>query len=136
MVEEGGDVSAFESFTTEDAGGDKKDEGAKTESSEASEPADSGSKTAPKSEEPAIKAQESESTGARLETALQREPKISPAAKRLALEKGVPVTQLKGTGPGGQITKADVEKFQGTTSAPAAAAGAAYEDTPATSMRK
>ncbi|KAF2402084.1 pyruvate dehydrogenase complex [Trichodelitschia bisporula] len=138
MVEEGGDISAFESFSTEDAGGDKKDEGAKTETSEASEPADSGSKSAPKSEEPAIKAQESESTGARLETALQREPKIAPAAKRLALEKGVPITQLKGTGPGGQITKTDVEKFQGSsgTSASPAAAGAAYEDIPATSMRK
>lgn len=60
---------------------------------------------------------------------------ISPAAKALALEKGVPVKALKGTGRGGQITKEDVEKFK-PTSAPAGVAGPAYEDIPLTSMRK
>ena len=59
---------------------------------------------------------------------------ISPAAKALALEKGVSIKGLKGTGRGGQITKEDVEKFK--PSAPAAAAGATYEDIPLTSMRK
>jgi pyruvate dehydrogenase E2 component (dihydrolipoamide acetyltransferase) len=148
MVEEGGDVSAFESFTVEDAGGEKKSpkEAPKEEASESSEPADSGSKTAPpKGEEnedsgSSFEAQESDSTGNRLETSLDRAPKISPSAKRLALEKGVPIGQVKGTGKGGQVTKEDIEKFEGSSSAPAgapaSAGGPTYEDTPASSMRK
>ena len=145
LVEEGGDVSAFESFSVEDAGGDKsapkesKKEG--QEAAEASEPADSGSGTAPPaSKEEAPAARESESTGERLQTSLEREPKISPAAKKLALEKGVPISKIKGTGAGGQITKEDVEKFAPAagSSAPAAATGgaSAYEDIEASSMRK
>jgi pyruvate dehydrogenase E2 component (dihydrolipoamide acetyltransferase) len=65
---------------------------------------------------------------------LDREPSISPAAKALALEKGVPIKALKGTGRGNVITKEDVEKYQST--AGAAAAGPTYEDIPITSMRK
>lgn len=60
-------------------------------------------------------------------------PTISPAAKALALEKGVPIKALKGTGRGGQITKEDVEKYKPSASA---AAGPTYEDIPLTSMRK
>ncbi|KAK4999684.1 pyruvate dehydrogenase complex dihydrolipoamide acetyltransferase component (E2) [Elasticomyces elasticus] len=145
MVEEGGDVSAFDSFTTEDAGGEKAPQETSSGGSEASEPADTGSKTAPKSEpkseekETAPAAQESESTGEKLQTSLERQPSISPAAQKLALEKGVPISQIKGTGPGGRITKADIENFKPASAAasPAVAAGApTYEDIPATSMRK
>ncbi|KAK5004187.1 hypothetical protein LTR28_009239, partial [Elasticomyces elasticus] len=145
MVEEGGDVSAFDSFTTEDAGGEKAPPEDSSGGSQASEPADTGSKTAPKSEpkseekETAPAAQESESTGEKLQTSLERQPSISPAAQKLALEKGVPISQIKGTGPGGRITKADIENFKPASAAasPAVAAGApTYEDTPATSMRK
>jgi pyruvate dehydrogenase E2 component (dihydrolipoamide acetyltransferase) len=145
MIEEGGDVSAFESFSVDDAGGEKSPpkEAPKEEASESSEPPSSSSGTAPaapKDSGSSIRSQESDSTGARLETTMERLPKISPAAKKLALEKGVPISQLKGTGPSGQITKGDIEKFKGATGgAPAGAAPAAagsYEDTPATSMRK
>ncbi|KAK5175847.1 pyruvate dehydrogenase complex dihydrolipoamide acetyltransferase component (E2) [Saxophila tyrrhenica] len=148
MVEEAGDVAAFEEFTVEDAGGDKgaekKEEGKKDaggEAAESSEPPESGSKTAPPpKEEAAPAAQESESSGERLQTSLEREPSISPSAKKLALEKGVPIAQLKGTGPGGRVTKQDVEKFKPAAPAAAAAAPAGgapiYEDTPASSMRK
>ncbi len=45
-------------------------------------------------------------------------PKASPLARRLAREKGLDLGHLKGSGPGGRIVKADVEKA-GT--APAAA---------------
>lgn len=137
MVEEGEDVSAFENFTIEDAGGDKKaDKPAKEgNAAEASEPADSGSKTAPPKQDAAPVAQESDSTGNRLETALQRQPAYSPAVKKLALEKGVPLGAIKGTGRGGAVTKEDVEKFKPAAGAPAADA-AAYEDVEATSMRK
>ncbi|KAL1619091.1 pyruvate dehydrogenase complex dihydrolipoamide acetyltransferase component (E2) [Neofusicoccum ribis] len=129
MVEEGGDVSAFADFTAADAGGDKGAAAPPKEEPKAAAPAAS---EAPKQAAPA--AQESESTGARLQPVLDREPVIAPAAKKLALEKGVPIGQVKGTGPAGRITLADVEKFQ-STAAPAASA-ASYEDTPASSMRK
>jgi len=140
LVEEGEDVSAFESFSIEDAGGDKTPStpSKKGEASEASEPADSGSKTAPPAKEDAPAAIESESTGDRLQTALQRQPAVSPAVKKLALEKGVPLGSIKGSGKGGQITKQDIEKYQPSGGAAAASASGAptYEDTEATSMRK
>ncbi|MCJ1245632.1 pyruvate dehydrogenase complex dihydrolipoamide acetyltransferase component (E2) [Trapelia coarctata] len=150
MIEEGEDVSAFESFTLEDAGGEKAPpkEAPKEEASESSEPADSGSKTSPStldkseskkepSSEPAPEPQESESTGGRLQTALEREPNASPAAKALALEKGIPIKAVKGTGPGGRVTKQDIEKYQPSAgAAPTAGAPASYEDIPASSMRK
>ncbi len=37
--------------------------------------------------------------------------KASPIAKRIAAEKGIDLTQVTGTGPGGRIVKADVENF-------------------------
>lgn len=149
MIEEGGDVSAFESFTIADAGGEKEPpkDAPEQEAAEASEAPDSGSPTAPpkareepsKSAESTPQAQESDSKGEKLEAALDREPNISFQAKKLALERGVPIKEIKGTGPGGRITKQDVEKYKpsATGVAPAAAAGAAlYEDIPASSMRK
>ncbi|KAF2127775.1 dihydrolipoamide acetyltransferase component of pyruvate dehydrogenase [Dothidotthia symphoricarpi CBS 119687] len=143
LVEEGEDVSAFESFSIDDAGGAKKPDtpSKQGDASEASEPADSGSKTAPPSnEEPAPAATESDSTGARLQTALQRQSSASPAVKKLALEKGVPLGSIKGSGKGGAITKEDIENYKPTGGAPAAAgatsSAASYEDTEATSMRK
>ncbi|KIW08698.1 pyruvate dehydrogenase complex dihydrolipoamide acetyltransferase [Verruconis gallopava] len=70
MVEEGEDISAFESFTVEDAGGDKAPpkEKPSAEATESSDPP----KSTPKKSESAPAAAESESTGGRLETALSR----------------------------------------------------------------
>lgn len=142
MVEEGSDVGAFDSFTLEDAGGEKAPpkEAPKEEAAESSEPPQTGSATAPPPQEDTkLAAQESESTGARLQTSLDREPNASPAAKTLALERGVPLKGIKGSGPGGRITKSDIEKYQAPASTAAATSGAgapAYEDIPATSMRK
>lgn len=62
---------------------------------------------------------------------MDREPNVSYAAKALALEKGVPLKAIKGTGKGGQITKEDVQKYQ-----PAATSAATFEDLPVSSMRK
>ncbi|KAK1759020.1 2-oxoacid dehydrogenases acyltransferase-domain-containing protein [Echria macrotheca] len=132
LVEEGTDVSAFEGFTLADAGGEaappapKKEEEAKSES-DSPAPAPT----------PAPEPEDTGSSG-RLETALDREPNMDFRAKRLAIEKGIPIKSLKGTGPGGKITVDDVNK---AASAPAAAgaavpAGALYEDTPISSMRK
>lgn len=143
MVEEGEDVSAFGSFSVEDAGGEKPKPTPSKEgnAAEASEPSDSGSSTAPpaKKESAAPEAYESESTGARLETSLDRQSLISPAVQKLAAEKGVPLSAIKGSGPGGKIIKQDVEKYKPSSgAAPAGASSGAptYEDTPATSMRK
>ena len=35
---------------------------------------------------------------------------ISPVARRMAEEHGVDLTRMKGTGPGGRIVRADIEK--------------------------
>ena len=151
MVEEGTDVAPFESFTLDDAGGEKEPpkKESKEEAAESSEPPDTGSKTSPSTlskgkesqPEPAPEPQESESTGGRLQTSLEREPSASPVAKKLALERGVPLSQIKGTGPGGRVTRSDIEKYKPASSAPSqptpgGAPAASYEDTPASSMRK
>lgn len=47
--------------------------------------------------------------------------KISPIARRLADERGIDVRRVKGTGPGGRITKKDIESFV-AAKAPAAPA--------------
>lgn len=157
MIEEGGDVSAFDSFTMEDAGGEKSnskpaEKEPKQEATDASEPPQRDSKTSPgkpkeekdmsdkKPEESETSSIESESSGGRLQTALDREPAISPAARKLALEKSIAISQVKGTGPKGRITREDIEKAKTTViSAPPTNSGstpAAYEDKPASSMRK
>ncbi|KAL2000367.1 hypothetical protein VTN02DRAFT_3204 [Thermoascus thermophilus] len=134
MVEEGTDIAPFESFTLEDAG-EKAPAAEPKEAEPRKEPSDEVSKPSSAATEDAKPAaEEPEVTGERLQPSLDREPLISPAAKALALEKGVPIKALKGTGRGGQITKEDVEKY--TLSGPAAAAGPTYEDLPLTSMRK
>lgn len=148
MIEEGADFAPFDSFTLEDAGGEKESpkQPPKEEASQSSEPAESGSKTSPstldksdsKSEE-APKSQESDSSGGRLQTSLEREPNASPLAKALALERGVPIKEVKGSGPNGRVTKQDIEKYKSTAGAApgqSASSGPAYEDIPASSMRK
>lgn len=67
----------------------------------------------------------------------------SPLARKIALEKGIPLGQVKGTGPDGRITKSDVEGYKGgaaaapaASSSPSAPAAAAYEDVPLSNMRK
>jgi pyruvate dehydrogenase E2 component (dihydrolipoamide acetyltransferase) len=142
MVEEGEDVSAFESFTLEDAGGEKEPQLRHPKKRHHNPP--SRLTLAPKPHlhtrkrrfETGAQARvtKSESTGERLQTSLEREPKASPAAKALALEKGVPIGQVKGTGPHGRITKEDIEKFKPSapTASPSAGgvAAASYEDIP------
>ncbi|XP_054853776.1 dihydrolipoyllysine-residue acetyltransferase component of pyruvate dehydrogenase complex, mitochondrial [Eublepharis macularius] len=56
---------------------------------------------------------------------------ISPLAKKLAAERGIEISQVKGTGPDGRITKKDVESFVPAKAAPARAPEAAPVTTPA-----
>jgi pyruvate dehydrogenase E2 component (dihydrolipoyllysine-residue acetyltransferase) len=51
--------------------------------------------------------------------------KASPIARRIAEEKGVDLGAIQGSGPGGRIIKADVEKAETAPAAAAAASGAA-----------
>lgn len=127
MVEEGTDVKAFENFTLQDAGGD-----VASASEVKEEPKQEDSASAPISE-PTL---ESEDTGfkGKFETALDREPNATPAAKRLAKEKGIKLSDVKATGPGGKITEEDVKKASATSAA--AAPAASYEDIPTSGVRK
>ena len=51
--------------------------------------------------------------------------KASPLARKLAADRGVDISQIAGSGPGGRVVKADVESFTPTGAAGAGAAGAA-----------
>ncbi|KAK1765860.1 2-oxoacid dehydrogenases acyltransferase-domain-containing protein [Phialemonium atrogriseum] len=127
LVEEGTDVSAFEGFTLKDAGGEAAPPPPKEESSKPSS-------TPTPAPTPAPEPEETDSTG-KLQTSLDREPNMSAATKRLAIEKGVNLDGLKGTGSGGKITEEDVKKAASAPGA-GAAAGALYEDVPTSAMRK
>ncbi|KAF9452658.1 dihydrolipoamide acetyltransferase [Macrolepiota fuliginosa MF-IS2] len=67
----------------------------------------------------------------------------SPIAKKIALERGIPLAQVKGTGPSGRIIREDVENFK-PAAAPAAATAqpataelaADYTDFPLSNMRR
>jgi len=70
----------------------------------------------------------------------------SPIAKKIALERGIPLAKVKGTGPSGRIIRDDVEKYKAPASASsslpssaqpsAAESSAEYTDTPVSNMRR
>jgi len=70
----------------------------------------------------------------------------SPIAKKIALERGIPLAKVKGTGPSGRIIREDVEKYKAPASASsslpssaqssAAESSAEYTDTPVSNMRR
>ncbi len=43
---------------------------------------------------------------------LPADVRASPLARRIAKERGIDITKVKGTGPGGRIVKADIEAYQ------------------------
>lgn len=137
-VEDASEVSAFENFTAADAG----------ETPASATPAES---EAPKEEEEPKKAEKSPTTTtATTSSSSASKPAptdrilASPLAKTIALEKGISLKGVKGSGPHGRIIVKDIEgleaKQAAASSAPAAtsapAPGASYEDIPITSMRK
>jgi len=142
LAEEGDDLSGAAKLA-EDAAGEapKKSEGSAEESKKSESTPKPKAEEKKASPEASQKAPESE---ARREV-LPKGERIfaTPIAKRLALERGVPLAQVKGTGPEGRITREDVEKFKpeaaasasAATSAPAAP-GADYEDVPVSNMRR
>lgn len=141
-VEEASDVDAFADFTAADAGSAPPPPAASEPASPEPEVKESApAPTESKSAAPQ-KSQSSESSDGRI--------KASPIAKLIALEKGIPLKDVKGSGPDGRIIKRDVENWKpaaapaASASAPAASkaapaaapATAAYEDIPISSMRK
>ena len=130
-VEDKADVAAFKDFTAADAG-------------------DAPAAAAPAEEKPAESAAPAaaaaSATPAAAKSASAPAPAAgdrilaSPFAKTLALEKGVALKGVKGSGPNGRITAKDVEALAAApASAPGASAGAAapaFEDIPLTNMRK
>ena len=68
----------------------------------------------------------------------------SPAARSLAVDLGINLASIEGSGPNGRIVLADVENFSGsaptvetvTLSPGASSSGAAYVDIPNTNIRK
>ncbi|CAO3652784.1 unnamed protein product [Mucor fragilis] len=143
FVEDEADIAAFESFTVADAQG-----GASAPAAEEApkEEAKSEEASAPAAESTKSKSDATPSHGGRV--------LASPLARKLAEERGLDISQVKGSGPNGVISKDDVEGYKApaAAAAPAASSGAsaqipaayapqgvsgeAYTDIPTTSMRK
>jgi pyruvate dehydrogenase E2 component (dihydrolipoamide acetyltransferase) len=143
MVEDEGSVEAFKEFTIDDAGGAKAPPKPSAEEEKPAEKEEPKESKEPK-EEQKDSAPKKESKDETPAPDFGGPIAASPIARRLALERGVPLKSIKGTGPGGRIIKADIEKYTpaSTTSAPATAAPGAqpsdqgYTDIPLTGMRK
>src|SRR5690606_6716319 len=73
----------------------------------------------------------------------------SPLAKKLAADKGIDISQVKGSGDGGRIIKADIDNYKASAPAAASAAPAKaaatntashlqpqFDETPVSQMRK
>jgi pyruvate dehydrogenase E2 component (dihydrolipoamide acetyltransferase) len=70
----------------------------------------------------------------------------TPIAKKIALERGIPLAKVKATGPGGRIIREDVENYRVPATVPSEIASstqrlvpqlsADYTDTPISSMRR
>lgn len=98
-------------------------------------------------EEPAAKEEEKTDSSAK-ESIPSPEPavssddhrvKASPLAKKMAEEKGISLSQVKGTGEGGRIVKRDIDEFKPAAASAGSAAVAGsegYQDIPVSQMRK
>lgn len=139
MAEEGDDLSGAADFASK----------AESESSpEPSETKEEPKQEAPKKEEPSKPAESSTPKSSSAKEDLKSGAPIfaTPIAKKIALERGIPLSKVKGTGPEGRIVRADVEGYKsaaGATSATSTStiggakeSAAAYTDTPVSNMRK
>lgn len=140
-VEDANEVGAFDNFTAADAGEAPKQPAPEKEE-ESSKPKEEESKEEPK------KTESKPSSGSKSSTSSAKPSGrifASPLAKTIALEKGISLKLVKGTGPHGRIVAKDLEGLEPAqaAAAPGAAAtttvapsGATYEDIPLTNMRK
>src|SRR5271154_5424621 len=148
MVEDESSVDAFKDFTIDDAGGKKAT--AKPSDEQEPPPKEEKEDKPPKEEkkEPAPPPKPAKDDSSSTTPDFGGPILASPIARRLALENGIPLKQIKGTGPGGRIIKSDIQKYQPTTSAdsspassptgtqPAVLGAGGYTDIPITGMRR
>lgn len=85
----------------------------------------------PAKEAEAKKAQEQKPAPEARETDAEGRIKASPLARKIAEEKGVDLSTVEGTGPGGRIVREDIMKAAERPAAPQAAAAPATSATPA-----
>lgn len=133
-VEEKDDIAAFKDFTAADAG------------SGSAAPAPAEAKEEPAAPEAAPEAAAPAATKTVATVAVGDRIIASPKAKMLALQKGVSLKGVKGSGPGGRITAKDVDSLTPIAAAAAPAASAAsaaagasaatFQDIELTNMRK
>jgi pyruvate dehydrogenase E2 component (dihydrolipoamide acetyltransferase) len=98
---------------------EKKAEEEQKEESEAEERAPSATATAPRAEAPTAEAPPPAEAPPAVAAKGDGRVKASPIARRIAKDRGLDLSSISGSGPGGRIVKADVEKAE---AAPAAAA--------------
>ncbi|HEY9539171.1 MAG TPA: pyruvate dehydrogenase complex dihydrolipoamide acetyltransferase [Kiloniellaceae bacterium] len=119
LLEEGEDASAISEAPPAPKAADKLKEPPKQDAKPA-KPAAGGNGAEP----PAAKAETPKSEPPAASSGEEARIFASPLARRLAKEKGVELTALKGSGPHGRIVKADVEGAKPGAAAPAAAKAA------------
>ena len=116
-VDEGGKVNVGERIAFIGEEGEKPEEGEKAEApAETEKPAPAKAKqpeTAPPQQEaPDKKPPEKKSETIAKEQSQTSRIKASPLARKIAAEKGVDLTTVKGTGPGGRIIEKDLEQLE------------------------
>lgn len=134
LGEEGEDVSKILEEEEKGAESGSKEEKAEPKEKEANkeESASDSKKEEKRKEEPKKEAQADSSTS-------NGRIKASPLAKALAKEKGIDISQVKGTGDGGRIIKRDVEDFTpsaSTAQSSVAVGEESYSVEPVSQMRK
>ncbi|KAG9008286.1 pyruvate dehydrogenase complex dihydrolipoamide acetyltransferase component (E2) [Tulasnella sp. JGI-2019a] len=150
MGEEGDDISGADALASESSPAAPKsssDDAGQSKQSPTS-PALSSGTDAPKSMSPQGTKDSSAAGQEKGKKDLSKGDRIfaTPIAKKIALEQGVPLSKIKGTGPEGRITREDVEKYRPGSTTAAAESGASkaseqpvamdYVDTPISNMRK
>lgn len=83
----------------------------------------------PKAEEKSAPAPAQSSSNGTAATTADGRVKASPLAKKIAEDKGVNLSNIAGSGPGGRIVKADVENFDPSKAQPAVSASASAPST-------
>lgn len=133
--EEGDDISGADKLAAE------ADEAPKQEKQEESKE-ESGPEA--KDEKPSAPKEESKPKGeSKAELAAGDRIFASPVAKKIALDRGIPLSKVKGSGPNGRILREDVEKYKPEAAAagPVTSSGPQaslpeYTDTPISNMRR
>jgi pyruvate dehydrogenase E2 component (dihydrolipoamide acetyltransferase) len=107
-----------------------------------SPPKEEKASEAPKAPEPS-KEPSSSNTPSKPELSKGDRIFASPIAKKIALERGIPLSKIKGTGPDGRIIREDVDKYTPepalSTASPSATTtspSADYVDIPLSNMRR